>query len=145
MKPIFISFLVTLILQSISAQISFNTGSVELDADLNIINTNAYNDLTKFKSDLSVSFNVSTATIDNMFSLKMVAGEIYLALEIASLVTKPIDDVIVVYKANKGKGWGVIAQEIGIKPGSDAFHALKGKCKNKKEKGNGKGNGKNKN
>jgi hypothetical protein len=29
------------------------------------------------------------------------------------------------YQASKGKGWGVIAKELGIKPGSPAFHALK--------------------
>jgi hypothetical protein len=30
-----------------------------------------------------------------------------------------------VYKQSKGKGWGVIAKELGIKPGSPEFHALK--------------------
>jgi hypothetical protein len=30
------------------------------------------------------------------------------------------------YEQNRGQGWGVIAQRMGIKPGSPAFHALKG-------------------
>jgi hypothetical protein len=29
------------------------------------------------------------------------------------------------YQVHKGKGWGVIAKNLGIKPGSKEFHALK--------------------
>ena len=29
------------------------------------------------------------------------------------------------YKSDKGKGWGVLAKSLGIKPGSQEFHALK--------------------
>jgi hypothetical protein len=52
------------------------------------------------------------------------------------------------YKRNKGKGWGVIAQRLGIKPGSAEFHRLKkgdfelaGGKAGGKGKGNGKGKG----
>ena len=80
-----------------------------------------------------------------MISLKMEPGEIYIALEIAKIANRPIDDVIKSYSANKGKGWGYIAKEMGIKPGSAEFHALKGKGKNKSSKGKkpkpNKGNG----
>ena len=31
-----------------------------------------------------------------------------------------------IYERDHGQGWGVIAQRLGIKPGSAAFHALKG-------------------
>lgn len=145
MKRLFILFAALMSLPFLSAQISFNTGSDELDADLNTINTNANLDLSAFKTDLSVSFGVSMPVIDNLFSQNMSAGEVYLALEISTVAGKPIDDVILVYQRNKGKGWGVIAQEMGIKPGSDEFHALKGKCKDKKDHGNGNGKGKGKN
>jgi len=43
------------------------------------------------------------------------------------------------YKAHRGKGWGMIAKEIGIKPGSEEFMALKNKFSNKLKKGKGKG------
>jgi hypothetical protein len=141
MKRIFISFIMLASINVLSAQISFNTGNTELDADLNIINTDANKDLSKFKTDMNVSFGVSITTIDNMFQMGMAPGEVYLSLEIANTVNKPLNDVVTTYRLNKGKGWGVIAQEMGIKPGSDEFHALKGKCKNKKDHGNGNGNG----
>jgi hypothetical protein len=137
MKRILLTLFTITSLNVLSAQISFNTGDATFDADLNVINTNAKTDLTAFKSDLSVSFGVSVPTIDNLFSINMAPGEVYLALEIAKTTSKPVADVVTSYKKNKGKGWGVIAQEMGIKPGSDQFHALKGKCKAKKDKGNG--------
>jgi hypothetical protein len=148
MKNLFAAFLTCISFTASQAQISFNTGDTDFDADLNVVNTNANADLSAFKLDITTTFGTTSTVIDNMLSINMVPGEIYLAFEIAKAVSKPIDDVIVVYKKNKGKGWGVIAQEMGIKPGSDEFHALKGKTKNKKDKGNhgnGNGNGKNKN
>lgn len=128
-------------------QISFNTGSAELDADLNSINVSAKADLTVFKTDLSVEFNVSTKEVDNLFSLKMEPGEVYLTLEISKISKKSSTDVATCYKSNKSKGWGYIAKEMGIKPGSAEFHELKGKGKNKKSKsnkGNSNGNSKGK-
>jgi hypothetical protein len=38
--------------------------------------------------------------------------------------TQP-ERVLAVYKPNRKKGWGAIAKELGIKPGSAEFHALK--------------------
>ena len=45
---------------------------------------------------------------------------------------------------NRGQGWGVIAQRMGIKPGSAEFHALKGhlgKSKARYESHGGRGPG----
>ena len=145
MKTIILSLIALAALNS-NAQIIFNTGDVDFDADLNIINTNAKGDLTAFKADLTTTFGVSTKNIDYMFSINMEPGEIYLALEISASVDKPIETVIETYEANRDKGWGYIAQQMGIKPGSEEFHALKGKSKVHKDKtsksngNNGKGN-----
>jgi hypothetical protein len=43
----------------------------------------------------------------------------------ASVTKHPIDTVQKNYMANRGQGWGVIAKQLGIKPGSNEFHALK--------------------
>ncbi len=133
MKKIFVLLLSTLSL-GLSAQIDFKTGDVELDADLNSINANAKTDLTAFKADLTASFGVSTKNVDYMLSINMEPAEIYFALEISVAVNKPIETVVDTYEANRDKGWGFIAQELGIKPGSPEFHALKGNSKTKKEK-----------
>jgi len=134
--------LLSLIAYSGTAQISFNTGSVHLDSDLNIINTSASADFGSFKADMGVSFNVSERKIEYMrMSLNMAPGEIYFALEISRLSKTPIDTVITVYKKSKGKGWGYIAKEAGIKPGSSEFHQLKNNASSKKNKGQNKGKG----
>lgn len=116
------------------SQIKFGTGDSELDADLNVINTSAKNDMGTFKADLTATFGVSVKNLDYMLSIKMEPAEIYFALEISVAVNKPIETVIDTYEANREKGWGYIAQQLGIKPGSPEFHALKGKSKDKKNK-----------
>jgi len=126
MKKILL-ILVSLIAYSGSAQISFNTGSVQLDSDLNIINISASADFESFKGDMGVTYNVSEKKIEYMrVSLNMAPGEIYFALEISVLSKTPIDKVITIYKKNKSKGWGYIAKEAGIKPGSSEFQSPAG-------------------
>jgi hypothetical protein len=115
-------------------QINFNTGSVELDADLNQVNISAKANLSSFKADLKIDFQTNDIEINKLFSLKMEPAEVKLALSIADITKKKVDEVADSYTRNKGKGWGVIAKDLGIKPGSKEFHALKGK--NKKVKGN---------
>jgi hypothetical protein len=144
MKNLTLSLVVLFVSTLSYGQISFNTGSAELDADLNIINSDAKADLPSFKASLSAEFSVSTKKVDYMLSLNMAPGDVYVSLSISNIGGKSIDDVIDCYKTNKSKGWGYIAKEMGIKPGSPEFHALKGKGKNKSSKGksgnSGKGN-----
>jgi hypothetical protein len=119
------------------------SGDVELDASLNDINVKAKTDLTLFKKDLSVEFNVGEDKVNNLIvGLNMSPADAYMTLQVADMTKKTVDEVAKSYTANKTKGWGEIAKQMGIKPGSPEFHALKGKAKNKKEKGNnGGGNG----
>ncbi|UKN02908.1 hypothetical protein K6119_05190 [Paracrocinitomix mangrovi] len=136
MRTIALSILTLLFATTVSAQTLFKTGSTELDNDLTIINKEAKTDLGLFKTDLSVEFGVSVGKIDNLLNMKMEPGEIYLSLEISKIGGRSLDDVVKCYKSNKDKGWGYIAKEMGIKPGSAEFHELKGNSKNKKNKGN---------
>lgn len=122
---------------AVSAQ-NYNTGNTEFDASLKIINTNAGANLTAFKLEMSKTYAVPLTQIESMFSVSMSAGDVYLTLEIGRLVRRPIPELIIIYQKHKGKGWGVIAKEMGIKPGSDQFHALKNNAKNKSSKGKGK-------
>lgn len=51
-----------------------------------------------------------------------------MAAEISILCGRPVDRVVVVYQKHKNKGWGYIAKQLGIKPGSAKFKALKNKA-----------------
>lgn len=148
--------IVSLLLSGVAFGQDFRSGDSEIDANLKIVNTEANKDLPAFKLELSKTFALPLPKIDLCFSAGMTAGDAYFALELSNVARRPIEDVIISYKKNKGKGWGVIAKEMGIKPGSAEFHRLKGNCKNKgnssKNKsskgnagnGNGKSNGKGK-
>jgi hypothetical protein len=59
---------------------------------------------------------------------------VYYASALAYASRRPLADVVRAYDENRGQGWGVVAQRMGIKPGSAQFHALKGQM--------GKSNGK---
>ena len=65
----------------------------------------------------------------------MPAGDVYMSAQVAQTINKPVEDVQKSYQKNKGKGWGVIAKELGIKPGSKEFHAMKDAMKKNKGKG----------
>lgn len=53
------------------------------------------------------------------------AGDVYYACTIAQVVGRPCRDVVDQWQQNRGQGWGVVAQRMGIKPGSAEFHRLK--------------------
>lgn len=133
--------IITFACSLLTATAQYNTGDTELNASLVKIDADASVNFTLFKKDVSATYNVSESKITNwsvQFGMK--AGDIYFALELARISKRPIDEVIKIYTGDKKKGWGAIAKELGIKPGSPEFHALKGGAGKQanKEKGNGK-------
>ncbi len=131
-----------------SQTISFNprTGDVEMDGFLKDINTKAKNDINDFINNATITFNITKDKVQGLINI-MDPGDAFMILQTAQVINKPVDEVKDAYIKGKDKGWGQIAKDLGIKPGSAEFHAMKDKMKGKKEKdkgGNGKGNGKGK-
>lgn len=132
-----IGLVVNTILFSQNFSISAKSGDTELDATLNDINIKAKTDIKIFKNDMSVEFGVSGGKIDKLLIEKnMSPADVYMTYEIGRMTGKKDDDVLKVYDKSSSKGWGAMAKELGIKPGSPEFHALKGKAKKSKDKGN---------
>lgn len=52
-------------------------------------------------------------------------GDVYYACALASVLGRPCRYVVDAYEVDRGQGWGVVAQRLGIKPGSREFHQLK--------------------
>lgn len=119
------------------------TGDLSTDNLLKEINTKALNDITTFTKEVSTRFGIVKSKIDQMVQI-MSPGDVYMAAQTAEITKKPIDDVTKAYNSNKEKGWGTIAKELGIKPGSPEFHALKNKVKEHGNSGKGKSGGKGK-
>jgi hypothetical protein len=100
-------------------------------------------DLSGFKASLHAEFPVPGGTIELALSNAKSPADAYMMLKVGEVSGRPVHEVINVYSANRDRGWGYIAKQMGIKPGSAEFHALKGgssgKSKGKKGKGKGKG------
>jgi hypothetical protein len=99
--------------------------AMELDSFVGEINLTAHADLGRFRADLSASFGVSSGEVDELFDICDSPADVYMTLRIGQIAEVSISRVVTEYRANRGRGWGAIAKQLGIKPGSAEFHALK--------------------
>lgn len=128
-------------------------GGVLADAELNsclsTLNATANLNYPDFKANIRLSYNITEAKFDYLaVKIKMAPADIYMTVRLAMITKTSVDKIAVIYQRDNAKGWGRIAQDLGIKPGSAEFKALKVKAlehsekiKNRgksKEKGNGK-------
>ena len=82
-------------------------------------------DPSGFRVRLGARFRIGDAEINAVLSNVEYPGDAYMVLRLGEMSSRPTDYVIKQYKSDKGKGWGVLAKSLGIKPGSEEFHALK--------------------
>lgn len=137
MKKLLITIAILFVVSVNAQTISFNpkTGDAEMDITLKDIDNRAKADLSVFKEEVSVKFQIGKPKIELLLQT-MAPGDVYMAAEIANILLKPIETVADSYTKNKNKGWGEIAKDLGIKPGSKEFHEMKARFKNKGSKGN---------
>jgi hypothetical protein len=103
-----------------------NTGDKDLDGVLSNLNVEAGVHVDAFISELSISYIKPKVQIEDLvYTVRMPFGDVFVSVWLASFMKKPLSVVIKEYDVNKDKGWGVMAKNLGIKPGSDAFHSLK--------------------
>lgn len=110
------------------------TGDTELDQTLVNVNNEAVKDLNTFKNHLQTALAFPVKKTEELLQT-LAPGDVFMVAQTAQITSKPVDDVVKSYNMNKDKGWGAIAKDLGIKPGSKEFHALKGKVKENKGKG----------
>ena len=104
------------------------TGDSLLDRQLDDINVYANGSPGNFIDSVVVTYGAPRALVDDLYRVRRWApGDIYYACALASMVRRPCGEIVDIYERDRGHGWGVIAQRLGIKPGSAEFHALKGK------------------
>lgn len=143
MKQLFLTFAIALTLNSTAQVRAFTpkTGDSELDKTLIDVNTEAEKDIDKFKDHVNTTLSLPKEKTEELLQT-LPPGDVFMIAQTAQVTSKPVDDVKQAYEKNKDKGWGETAKELGIKPGSKEFHALKGKVKENKGKAKGKGKGK---
>lgn len=128
-----------------------------LDGFLSNLNVQARADLAGFSGRLSAQFGVPGVQVSATLGTVREPADAFMIYQLGQMSHQPYERVLQSYQANRGKGWGVIAKSLGIKPGSAEFHALKrgdfaltGSPDNSRQqkgghdKGKGKGKGHNK-
>ncbi len=115
------------------------------------VNVQARADLPGFSARLSTQFGVPVTQVHAVIQAVPEPADAFMILQLGQMSGRQPDRVLAVYRPNPGKGWGAVARELGIKPGSAEFHALKsgnlrftGQPATRADhaRGNGKGHGK---
>jgi len=102
-----------------------NTGDKDLDLVLSNLNVEAGVHVDAFVSELSISYTIPKVQIEDLvYTMRMPFGDVFVSVWLAASMKKPLSAVAKEYDVNKDKGWGVMAKNLGIKPGSDSFHSL---------------------
>ena len=111
-------------------------------------NIRAEADPSGFRASLAARFKIGNADVNVVLGDVTNPSDAYILCRLGEMSNQPMARVMERYRANKNKGWGVLAKSLGIKPGSSDFKALKqgqdlyndkGKGKNTGSKGKGKG------
>jgi len=102
------------------------TGDRKLDSLLGKINEKAKADPEGFIRQLSLKHNVPEEEILQAKERHGLSyGDTYMATALSRISKRRVGVVAEEYKQNQGKGWGVMAMNMGIKPGSLEFKQMK--------------------
>ena len=96
-----------------------------LDEFLGNLNVRAQTDLHSFAYQISSQFHVGQASVDVMLGKVQQPADAFMVYHLSQTCGRTPDEVYRTYQNRKGRGWGELAKELGIKPGSPEFHALK--------------------
>lgn len=89
------------------------------------MNVQAQANIAGFRVQLSARFGMPEPKVETIIRTVAQPADAYMILRTAELAKQPPERVVTEYQTHKGHGWGVIAKNLGIKPGSAEFHALK--------------------
>jgi len=129
----------------IAMLVIFAAGAAAAAADFAWVdgfNVQAQSDPSGFHARMAARFHVGDAQISAVLSNVRSPADAYIVFRLGEMSGYPTDRVLREYQGGSGKGWGVIAKNLGIKPGSKEFHALKRSQDLYNGQGKGKGKGK---
>ena len=101
------------------------TGDRKLDSLLGKINEQAKADPDGIIHELSLKHNIPEEEIRRVRERHHLSyGDTYMAAALSRVSKRPIGIVAEEYNLDQGRGWGVMAMNIGIKPGSLEFEQM---------------------
>lgn len=89
------------------------------------VNIQARADLPGFSAKISTQFGVPVAQVQSVVQTVREPADAFMVFQLGKMAGTAPERVMEIYTPNRKKGWGAIAKDLGIKPGSAAFHALK--------------------
>src|SRR6185369_12737756 len=89
-----------------------------LDDFLAKINAQARIDLPGFSAKISTQFGVPVPKVQEVVKSVADPADAFMVFQLGQMARTEPEKVMQVYTPNKKKGWGAIAKELGIKPGS---------------------------
>jgi len=101
------------------------TAYASTDTYVDYMNIYAKKNFDYFKKDLRADFGLSNSRFEMILKKVDSPGDLAVALWLGKKTSQSIDEVIKQYRIHHGKGWGLIAQKLGVKPGSQTFQVLK--------------------
>jgi len=102
------------------------SGDVWVDSWLNDINQYGYRYRDPFVDEMVRYYGAPRDLVTELLVDRHWApGDVYYACAMAQVVGQPCRYVVREWENGHGQGWGVLAQRLGIKPGSPEFHRLK--------------------
>lgn len=116
----------TVAAQDFSIQWNPRSGDVWVDSQLDDVNRYGSRYREPFVDEMVRYYGAPRALVTELLVTRRWApGDVYYACAIAQTLGRPCRYVVDEWDRNHGKGWGAVARELGIKPGSAEFHRLK--------------------
>lgn len=89
------------------------------------LNQQAEQNPNNYRLSLGERFRINDQQLDLVLSNVARPADAYTLLRLGEMAKLPPERMVEHYQADQAKGWGVMARNLGIKPGSAEFHALK--------------------
>ena len=71
-------------------------------------------------------YNISSGRLERLYAeVGRNPADLFMLLEVGRLTRRSPENIFPIYLRYRRQGWGMIAKQAGIKPGSPAFHAMK--------------------
>jgi len=102
-----------------------SSAHADVNIFINSLNDRAYRTPMDYNDQLSNQFGLPQPQVTSLLRSVAVPGDAFMVLQLARMLGMPYERVLHTYNTDRGRGWGNIAKDLGIKPGSAEFHALK--------------------
>jgi hypothetical protein len=110
----------------VNVSVNLRTGDTFLDARLGDIDVGIVGNVDAYVDDVVVHYGAPRVVIQELVVERHYPpADVTLIAGYAQALQMPVTQVADTYARHRGQGWGVIAKELGVKPGSAQFHAMK--------------------